>query len=356
MWPYNGYLQELPRLAAELVQPLPLRLAPLIFNVIALAVQVLPVAFLLSRRFDSVVPSLSVRLAGALLYTGEPNSHEIDANLTNAQWHLALLAALLVAAVPRSWWTALLDLPLLALAGLTGPFSILLTPIALATSLRERRRLPAAAALALTGIVQLLVLPSARTGVRHYPAIGLQLADSRIFAGQVLVAGLIGNRGYRILHETSGWQRPALPLVLTLFGALLAAYALWRGTGFIRLLVVFAALLLGALVFGPQDSPAGPDLIADPRAGNRYYFLPILAFDAALLWLLVRTETRPLRLLAALCLALAVLVALPADWRYPPLDDSHFGDQVAMFNAAPSGETVVIAIDPPGWSMQLTKH
>lgn len=316
----------------------------------------LPIAILLSRRFDPVVPSLSLRLLGALLYAGEPNSRDVDANLTNAQWHLALAAALLVAALPRGRWAAAFDLPLIAVAGLTGPFSIFLAPIALAMALRERRRLPSALVLALTGVAQVLVLRSAPTGMRHYAAVGLQLADSRIFAGQVLVSSLIGNRGYRVIDQTVAWQDLALPLVLTLLGVLLAAYAFWCGTGFVRLLIVFAGFLLAALIFGPQDAPAGPEVYADPRAGNRYFVVPILAFYATLLWLLVSAHAPRLRMLAAAGLTLALLVALPADFRYAPLEDSHFASQAAAFDAAPRGETVLILIDPPGWSMQLTKH
>jgi hypothetical protein len=44
------------------------------------------------------------------------------------------------------------------------------------------------------------------------------------------------------------------------------------------------------------------------------------------------------------------------DWRNPSFPDLHFRAQVRNFNAAPRGATVVIPINPPGWTMTLNKH
>lgn len=357
LWPYNGYLQELSRLVADLAQPLPLLAVPLVFNVVALAVQVLPAAMLLSPRFDAALPSLSFRLLAVALYTGLPNSHEIDANLTNAQWHLALIVALVVlSSAPRTLWSWAFDAGALAVAGLTGPFAVLLAPLALAASLRNRRRLLLAFLLSATALVQAAVLFSSRTGRRHFPGVGLQLDDSRILAGQVLVSSLVGNRGYRIVHATAAWQQLGFPLLLALLAALPVAYALWRGTRELRVLVAFAGLVLLALFFGPQDSPAPPEVFASPESGNRYYFLPILAWYAVLLWLLLRAQVRALRITAAACLAVACFIAIPADWRYPPYPESGFAQQVAAFDQAPSKQAFTFVIDPPGWTMQLRKR
>jgi hypothetical protein len=57
----GGYVQIYPRLIAALVQPLPLVWAPLVFNVVAIITRILPISFLLSSRFERVIPSKPAR-------------------------------------------------------------------------------------------------------------------------------------------------------------------------------------------------------------------------------------------------------------------------------------------------------
>jgi hypothetical protein len=66
----------------------------------------------------------------ASLYLLMPNTAELHANVTNSQWYLALAAFLIVIsdAAPNRIWKAF-DNVLLLLSGLSGPFSIFLTPI-----------------------------------------------------------------------------------------------------------------------------------------------------------------------------------------------------------------------------------
>src|SRR6202041_1206329 len=64
--PDSGYLQSLPRFIALAVQPLPLLWAPVVFNTVAITIQVLPAAILVSPRFRS--QNLPGRALLALLY------------------------------------------------------------------------------------------------------------------------------------------------------------------------------------------------------------------------------------------------------------------------------------------------
>jgi len=60
-----------------------------------------------------------------------PNSYEIDANITTIQWHLALVACLLLFAEPaESLGWRILDVVTLALISVDGPLGILLVPVA----------------------------------------------------------------------------------------------------------------------------------------------------------------------------------------------------------------------------------
>src|SRR5208282_3246621 len=74
----DGYFQVLPRLAASLALLAPLRLAPLILNLVAIAIEALPVNLLLSLR-SSVWGSLRYRALLAFVYLALPNCWEMDA-------------------------------------------------------------------------------------------------------------------------------------------------------------------------------------------------------------------------------------------------------------------------------------
>ncbi len=93
--PQAGYLQVLPRLVAGLCMLFPLWFAPLLMNLFGLFFQALPVAYLLSSRCEHW-GSWTTRGALAAAYIAIPNSYEIHMMVTNAQWHVALLACLIV--------------------------------------------------------------------------------------------------------------------------------------------------------------------------------------------------------------------------------------------------------------------
>src|SRR5665811_919818 len=127
----DGYFQTLSRIVAIVSLVFPIVLAPLIFNFSALIIQVLPASFFLSSRFDGLLPSFHSRFLIASFYLFLPNTAEIQGNITNVQWFLALLAFMILIASRsdrKSW--KIFDLFFLILAGLSGPFSIFLLPIA----------------------------------------------------------------------------------------------------------------------------------------------------------------------------------------------------------------------------------
>ena len=99
VWPVSGYLQTLPRLVALFSLLFPLAAAPLAFACFAIAIQVLPVAILISDR-TCEIGSYPARYFLAFLYLALPNSHELHANITNAQWALALAALLIIFSQP----------------------------------------------------------------------------------------------------------------------------------------------------------------------------------------------------------------------------------------------------------------
>jgi hypothetical protein len=131
LWPQAGYLQTLPRLVALISLSLPLKFIPLFFAEIAFVIQLIPAIFLLTNRASNLVPSFSIRLFLSLYYIGEPDTSEIYVNLTNAMWHLAIIAFLVVISdKPKMTFGCIFDLIVIFLVSTTGPFVILLAPIA----------------------------------------------------------------------------------------------------------------------------------------------------------------------------------------------------------------------------------
>ena len=88
--------------------------------------------FLVSERMSVAWPGRRSRVLFALLSLVMPNDHETFGILTNVHWYLALLCFLvLVSDPPRSIGAHALDAAILILGGLSGPFCMLLLPVAL---------------------------------------------------------------------------------------------------------------------------------------------------------------------------------------------------------------------------------
>jgi hypothetical protein len=90
-----GYYQTFARLGAAVALLVPFSMAPLVLNLIAIAVRAVPVNLILSSR-SAEWGNLRTRVVLAALYLALPNSLEVDAGITNSQWILALSALLLL--------------------------------------------------------------------------------------------------------------------------------------------------------------------------------------------------------------------------------------------------------------------
>src|SRR3546814_14536303 len=76
--PQNGYLQTLSRLVAGIAALVPMQWAPLVFNLAAIMVQILPVMLLNGGRGRALVPSSTARLVLSVLYLAQPYTTSED--------------------------------------------------------------------------------------------------------------------------------------------------------------------------------------------------------------------------------------------------------------------------------------
>ncbi|HEV2238422.1 MAG TPA: hypothetical protein VGR57_17320 [Ktedonobacterales bacterium] len=363
LWPHAGYLTLVTRLAADVALLVPLADAPLVLNVLALVLEALPAAFLLSGRCDQIVPHRGVRVLLALLSVGVPYAVEVHATITNAFWHLILLALLVtLARPPASLAGRAFDAAVIALSGLSGPFGALLACV-IATHWWWTRAKYTAWLFALNAVaVAAQVLTFLGPGWRERTAPAALGANpitlARLIAGPVMLGAVTGAHGYSRVAHHAWWFDWPVPVAIALAGVACGVYAVWRGPEPLRQLILLSALIFATSLAAPLVPPGIPawTVLTYPGEGARYVYLPIIAALVTLVWLATRPAPRLVRAGAVLVLGVALLYGMPADWRQPAVADLRFRTQAARFAALPRGQSLTIPINPRGWSVTLVKR
>ena len=357
--PDSGYLQTVSRLIGLLSLLFPFAIAPLVMNLCALAIQILPVNIFLSSRFAAI--PLPTRFLASFLYLALPNSFEVHANTTNVQWHLALAGLLLLLAPAETGRTRVRDLSLLAFSVLDGAAGMLLVPVAgfLVWKRRDARSKAGFLVLVLGAALQtafLLFSNSRRpapNGASFVRLIG-------IVGGQVFLSSTLGVRTFIRLFFGHSSYLQLLQSIAAVAGVAIVAYAVFRGPLELKLFVAYATAIMILALARPVASFGGVleqwQQLQVPGIGNRYYFFPMLAFFASLVWL-AANSTGVARF--ARYFAIAVLAVLPIgilrDWEYKPFVDYDFKAFAADFEKAAPGTAISIPINPD-WRLVLIKH
>ncbi|MHB8262358.1 MAG: hypothetical protein ACYDGY_01210 [Acidimicrobiales bacterium] len=310
----GGYLHTLPRLVAAIAVHFPLSWGPSVFVAVAGAIQIAPVWYLLSRRFDNILPNLGVRIALCLIYVALPNSYGENLNLINADWHLAIVSFLLLFAdAPRTRLGWARDLSVLALGGLSGPFAVLIWPVALWRWWRYRSSwtltlLLSETIYAFVQIVTIILTISSNKTIGAHLGATLNLF-TRIVAGQVIVGSMLGMNTYTHIYMSHIWVNTPLPAFITLLAGVAILWALAKGPDILRGLILFAGIELAASLKDPLISTTKPQwmVMVMPGAGTYYYLLPMLAWIAILIWYFLR---------------LASIAASPAGTELPSFRDT----------------------------------
>ncbi len=354
---YEGYYHAFPRLGASLSLLVPLALAPLVLNLFAIGIQALPANLLLSSR-SSAWGSLRFRSLLAGIYLALPNTREMSNGISQSQWFLALCAFLLLAAItPKSVAGRILDLSILLLCGLTGPFCIFLFPIVL--FLAWRRRDPwhwtEVCVVAACCFLQAWGLFSGGFSGRPHFALGASPAlFARILAGQVFLSTLIGGNG---LAAHSNPQLLIFLICVAGGGIAIAVICFAASTLEMRLFLVLSSMILAASLISPTAyPPAGIsmwDLLAG-AVGIRYWYFPTLAFAWSILWCFRSGEVM-LKSVSAILLCL-MCFGIIRDWAHPAYQDMHFAEYAKQVEIAPAGTVVTIPENQPGWNLQLVKR
>jgi len=363
---HRGYFHTAERLGAWLSVAVPFALAPLVMNLIAVLVHALPAVLVVSKRFESLVPKLWARAVLALIVIGVPGTWGTLLNLTHSQWQLAMLACIVVAAPPArsAAWKAH-DVAAVLLSGLTGPTCIVLAPLGLALWWRRRERWTLTVALITVGCA---LLQFASIAVRSAPPVestrplGVGIFEFlRVFAQRIVDGALFGQRISSSLIDSRPdvWGAAWIYVPLAIFGLAVLAYAIWKGTDELRLVIGFGLLTLAGALFAPVPMNLAEssywEMFATPGRHARYFYPLTLAFILALVWIAARAPARALRWIGIGALAPVFLCAIPLDWMEPAYRDFRFAEYAEKFERSLPGDRLQIPI-PPGWSFFLTKR
>lgn len=354
--PENGYFQTFSRLVAILSQAFPLKFGPAIFLTAAVAVQIGTALFIISPRMSRIVPDRSWRLVLGLLYLAIPHSWEIHANVTNSQWHLALLACLIVIAEPSaSKIGRAFDISVCLLASMSGPFCVLLIPVAAIQFLRQKNSMLAvfSGLFLVGGAIQAWAYLGVGRAVPPQLDAGA-VAFFQIVARHLFISPVLGGRGFKFLAVTPVWNDVAAGFA-AIVGIAAAAYAFVKGIADLRLLTTFAVLIVCAALASPAvtlDSGQWPYMATNDVA-HRYWFIPAMALYTTLIHFASVNVNRQAQVLARVVLII-VLAGATADFRLSAYKDLEFQRYAHEFESSPRGTEFTIPINPD-WEMTLIK-
>jgi len=277
---FQGYFTLWPNLAATLAaHVVPLERAPWVTTLLALAVQLAPVAVILWSTSAFASPRRKALGIACVLFA--PLSGESWLNTVNSQFHLSLVTFLLIlegteGGPTRRWLRRIL----LAASGLTGPVSCFLTPLLLvrARSERTRERFVQAAVLSICSLAQLVVVTHSSGAPLLERLRGFGAPDlAAIVWLQSLGLVLSGLGGARAAARLLDAARAAGTEDAVAWGLLVAevalVWALARGLSKADRVVFLGgyASLIVLSALGAMDR--GRTALA-PGFGQRYFFVP----------------------------------------------------------------------------------
>ncbi len=355
--PYNGYFHAIPRIVASLALLVPLRLAPLVMNVMAIAFWALPVILLLSAR-SAGWGSLRNRAVMACGYLAVPNCVEVCFGMANSQWFVALSAFLLLVASPATTRRVrIAGLLFFVLAGLTGPFSLFLLPIAVVVAWKRREpwRWGPSGVFAACCLIQACGLLIVDPLGRSQPPLGANPSlFIRLLGGQIYFGALLG--GNSLTNGTSVVEFVLL-VCASIAGTVLLAFCFFQSGLEMRLFLAFAAMVFAASLTSSKmvyssGQPVWVILAESP--GLRYWFFPTLACVWSILWA-AHSRIKCLQAVSVILLC-AMCFGVVRCWKQRALAELHYSEYMEAFENAPIGTVAVIPENPQGWSLRLVKR
>jgi hypothetical protein len=345
--PQNGYFQTISRLVFGMSLAIPLEHVPFFANCVGLIIRAALVGFLLSTRFEWI--PWSARLALIIYYLLMPKIGEVHANVTNTHWYLALYALMVVIASPAYGRAGKFhDYAVFAIAGLSGPFILLLIPcLALRVLGDTENRNQAIRLLLFAGIL----------GSIQLIAIFLDSGDTRsaaqLGATPAVLVKILGSRVITEAFLPRGSRDLTVNSIIVLIASVIVVLGLRAGGWRALSIALLGALQMAAALASPMISLTEPQWPLFLISGDRYFVIPRLTFVALALFAFSHVGVER-RLKIALAV-IAVLTLLPS-FRLKPVRGPSFALEVVHYRNANQGDLVALRIAPPPWRMTLIRR
>ncbi len=365
----QGYLNFWPNFATVIAsRAVPLEQAPLVTTLMAFLVQAVLGAWIVTTP-AAIGARIYQKIAMLLIVLFVPLSGEMWLNTVNSMEFFCVLTFLiLIEPAAKFSFRGAVGYGLLLLAGLTGLYSLLLTPFFLIKAWMEKSRERLAQGLVLTacGLIQaLLILTAVGKGALAYRFSGLSKFSLRtmvvVFFSQsmgLLVAGL--NQVKFILNQL-GWLQPGHPdpsraaaLVILILEITFLSYLALKIPGKDRVIYLGSYLwLIIAAVYLSIDKDKS--IYIQPGYGQRHFFAPNITLGLLILasidWsCMARWRFRTI--FATMVLGLAILFGITQFestlFRYPNLPA--WPSQVALWRVKPAYKMLIW---PPPWTVNL---
>jgi hypothetical protein len=337
--PHTGYI-DVAASAAMLIaiHTTDLEHVALVSVVIALIIQLCPAVLLVTGRCEWLQPRWVLVTALLLLLT-PPIAEEIWLSPVTSQYHLMVCTGLILALEVGTGPIGVLQILLLALAGLTGPGPALAAPLFVIRACIDRSwpRTTQAAVLSAGALIEIAVFcmhpePGRHLGISTSLLLRVIYVKNLLvpFLGPSLARGVINGLGKAsVLAE---W--PFLPIVVSLLAlsGLTIAGLMARARG-VQWLFAAGLVMMVLSYFGALGGQAN---LLNIYFGERYYYAPQVLLGLALLGV-ARTGPVIGRSLATVLVGWLVLVGIKEYRSVNPdmAQGPSWRDQVALWRAEP---------------------
>ena len=346
---YAGYIHLLPRVIAWLSLKAGIGNAMFVMNWSVLIIKAM-ICCLILRSPE--IPSALMRRALAAYLILMPFVNEIYNNVTNLQWWLIPLMALVILRRSESFAAILADAAILLLTGLTGVNSVIFA-IPCAYLLIKDRTVGSVvrnSVVIICAILQFYCLcASGRSG-----------DGSLVFEGGIadLICIFVGRVIFHTLFKSDVSLMVGIPALALFAWALALNLRHYRTVREVRFITLFAALYASVILYNLLKSEKDPAVLLSGFSGERYFvFLRLCSFALLISTLDLILKSPRLRknykkIMAALFLVLAVVLVRRYPVSFPP--GSGYSADIERFEEAEPGESVTIHF-PPDWKCALVK-
>ncbi|GCL39308.1 hypothetical protein SR1949_44330 [Sphaerospermopsis reniformis] len=358
--PHAGYLHTLPRLVAGISQLIPLHYAPLLFNLVAITFQIIPVLLFCSKRFETILPSVKLRLLISAIYLALPNCFEIHSNLTNTHWYLTFLCFLvIIAPVSNTKFYFLFDIMIFLITGLSTISSVMILPFVLGNyylvGKNKTRKICLLISL-LTSIIQLSVLFSTSSRLSHnlFSSRNLDFL-AKVLSNNVFLPSLIGLNRTSYLLKFLGGDLNDIPwnfivyIIFTL-SMMWLIYCLINSPQEIKMLILFSSVMTSITLLSMKSW----ELSIPPGNANRYYMFSTITFIITWIWGLCQKQYW-IKCVSFVIISTVIFVGITGDFTHNPYTDFKFSYYAKEFEKISAGTTYKIPINPT-WEMTLIKR